>query len=468
MEKISEVIGCFDQNKERHLKTLKDLVRIPSVSFPGFDPGQVHKSADAVAQLFRENGLENVEILGLDSDPECFPYVYGDWLKAEGKPTVLLYAHHDVQPPGREDVWQSPPFEPTEKEGPGGTRLYARGAADDKAGILVHLSAISSYLKSLGELPVNVKVIVEGEEEIGSEHLPEFLSTYREKLDADYMILTDTLNFDAGVPGLTIALRGMIAADIELRSLKNTVHSGMWGGPIPDPAMGLAKMISQLVDDNGQICIPGWDQITPSLTEDEVQFFESLPEDEAHFRRQAGLVDGVEILKEGPSRWAQIWRGASLSVCAIQSSSRAQAGNTINDSAWARVSIRLGPGMKAEEAQKLFLDELHRIVPWGLQLEIKSDLAVDPWMTEPKGPAFEAARRALAQGYGHEAVPIGCGGSIPFVQPFVEALDEAPALLIGVEDPYTNAHGENESLLISDFYKACRSEIYLLNELAML
>ena len=242
------------------------MVRVPSVSFPGFEASEVRRSAETVAKLLKERGLENVKILEI---PGAHPYVYGERLRAPGKPTVLLYAHHDVQPPGREELWKTPPFEPTLKEGPGGMRMYARGSADDKAGVFVHTSTIASFLATGQELPVNVKVVIEGEEECGSSHLEEFLKTYRKQLDADIMILTDSGNFDCGVPALTVALRGMIGVQVEVRGLNKTIHSGMWGGPIPDPAMALSKILGKLVDDQGEISIPGVMEQMKPLTKNE-------------------------------------------------------------------------------------------------------------------------------------------------------------------------------------------------------
>lgn len=453
----------LQKNFDNYLEDLKALVRIPSVSFPGFPSSEVKRSAEAVAALLKRRGLENVKILEI---PGAHPYVYGDRLHAPGKPTLLLYAHHDVQPPGREELWKSNPFEPTLRPGPGGDRLYGRGAADDKAGIVIHTSAIDSYLNSTGELPINVKVIIEGEEEMGSTHLSDFLKTYRKQLDADILVLTDTSNFDCGVPALTIALRGLVEVEVEARGLTKAVHSGGWGGPVPDPAMALSKILATLVDASGRIAVPGvLKQVRPLSPEEEAEF-KKIPFSEAEFRKQAGMLPGVQLLREGPSPIAQLWRFPSLTVNAIQASSRKQAGNIINDVAWAKVTIRLVPDMDPKEISKLLQDHLKAQAPWGIEVTCKSETATAAWYTEPKGMVFEAAERALEKGYGKRPFKIGCGGTIPFVKPFAEALGGAPALLIGVEDPYTDAHGENESLLIGDLMKSCLSQIYLFDELS--
>ncbi len=455
-------IQRFEADFDQHLEALKNLVRIPSVSFAGFPEGEVRKSAEAVARLAREAGLEKVEVLTI---PGTHPYVYGEWCHAPGAPTLILYAHHDVQPPGREELWKSPPFEPTLREGPGGMRLYGRGAADDKAGALIHLAAISAYLKTSGKLPVNVKLVIEGEEETGSEGLPRFLKEYRSRLDADVLVLTDTANFDCGVPALTVALRGLVALSVEVRALTKSIHSGMWGGPVPDPVMALAKALAGLVDAEGRIALPEILREMRPVSKEEEAAMREIPFNETDFREQCGMVKGAKLLREGPNPNAQVWRYPSLTITAIQASSRAQAGNIINDVAWAKVTVRTAPDLQAATVERALIKHLRENLPWGLELKIEVEASSGPWRTEPSGWAFEAAEAAMLKGYGKKPLKIGCGGSIPFVQPFSDALGGAPALLVGVEDPYTNAHGENESLLVSDFKKACLSQIYLFEEL---
>ncbi len=460
---MQKVADHFKKKFSEHLEDLKTLVRIPSVSFVPFPPAEVKRCAEAVAKLLKKTGLENVQILEVAG---AHPYVYGESLKAPGKPTLLLYAHHDVQPPGREELWQTPSFEPVLKPGPGGDRLYGRGTADDKAGIIVHTAAVSSYLETLGKLPVNVKVIIEGEEEIGSGHLLQFLTQYRKLLDADILVLTDTGNLASGVPALTVALRGMVGIGVEVRALTKSLHSGMWGGPIPDPVLGLTKALSQLVDASGRIAIPGvLDQVRPLTSEEEVEL-KKLPFDETEFRKESGMLSHSELLKEGSTVFGQLWRLSSLTVNAIEASSRKQAGNIINDLAWAKVTIRLVPDMDPKKVMGQLQEFIRSKVPWGLQVSFTEEACAGPWSTEPVGPAFEAAVAAMKKGYGVAPYMIGCGGSIPFVEPFAKALKGAPALLIGVEDPHTNAHGENESVLVSDLYKSCLSQIYLFSEIA--
>ena len=460
---MSRAAAHLDKNFESHLDDLKTLVRIPSISFDGFEPKEVSRSAEAVAGLMRKRGLQNVEILTI---PGAHPYVYGERIVSSDLPTLLLYAHHDVQPVGRPEVWKTEPFEPTTLEGPGGLRLYGRGTADDKAGVVVHTAAISAFLDSGEALPVNVKLVVEGEEETGSGSLPKFLETYRQRLDADVMVLTDTTNFDCGIPALTVALRGLVGWTVEVRALSKTVHSGMWGGPLPDPVLALSKALAKLVDDNGHIAVPGiLDGFSQPTAREEITLRE-IPYNEAEFRQQCGLLPGAKLLKEGPSPAVQVWRYPSLTVNAIQASSRANAGNIINDVAWAKVTVRVAAGMDPENVSVRLRDFIAANVPWGLEVKFEREGLGGPWAIQPEGPAFDAADIALERGYGKKPYKIGCGGSIPFVKPFADALGGVPVLLVGVEDPYTNAHGENESLLISDLKKACLSQVYLFEELA--
>ena len=457
---VMNALGYLDEHIADFQRTLVELSRIPSVSFDGFPPEEVERSAEAVAEAMKRTGLSGVEILKL---PGVHPYVYGEWMEAPGKPTVLLYAHHDVQPSGRDEKWQSPPYEPTEREG----RLYGRGTADDKAGIVTHLAAIESYLKTEGKLPINVKFLIEGEEEIGSENLGGLLKAHRDKLMADTIVLTDTANLDAGIPSLTYMLRGIVTVDVEVRALDHPLHSGMWGGPVPDAVQALTKILGGLVKKNGKIDIPGIYDRVRKLSKKEKRRIRKLPFSSKRFARQAGVLPGVNLAGEKRfSVYEQLWTRPNLTLIALEARPIQGSSNQVVEAARARLSLRTVPDMRPKEVGKLIIKRLEKDPPWGVKVCAKMINSADWWRTEPEGPAFDAALRSMKKGYGRAPALIGAGGSIGFVEPFAKVLGGAPALLLGLEDPICNAHSENESLNLDDWKKGMRTAIHLYEELA--
>lgn len=447
------------------LAWLRDLVEIPSVSVQPEHAADCRRSAERTADRLRDAGLEDVELLELDG---THPYVTGSWLHAgDDAPTVLLYAHHDVQPVGTPERWTSPPFEPTERDG----RLYGRGAADDKAGIMAHVAAIRAWLDSRGQLPVNVKVVIEGEEEIGSPNLQRFLDAYGSRLQADVIVLTDLTNWKVGWPGLTYALRGMADVFVTVRAMQQPVHSGMWGGVVPDALTGMVRLLATLHDDRGAIAVAGFEDDVRPLGADERARLAALEGDgdalAAEFRRDARMVEGAAFVGDDRRTILErLWMQPTITPTGMDVPATAAASNTLLAEVTTKLSCRLAPGQDPDRALAALRDHLETHVPWGLHVDVEFGESNAAWVTEPGGHAWDAAVDAMTAAYGQAPAAMGCGGSIPFVEPFSDAFGGAPCLLVGVEDPGSNAHGEDESLHLEDFTKACLTEAFLLAGLA--
>lgn len=405
-------------------KDLETLTRIPSVSAPGYDPAEVRRSAEFTADLYRAAGFDEVRTLEIAG---AHPAVYAEIPAPPGAPTVLLYAHHDVQPPGPVDEWETTPFEPFEREG----RLYGRGTSDDKAGVVLHTGAVRALG---GKPPVGVKVLIEGEEEIGSAHLGDFLDTYQEQLAADVIVILDSGNWEVGLPTLTTSLRGLVDCTVEVRTLRYAVHSGMFGGAIPDAITTLARLLATLHDAAGEVAVPGLvavDQTALDLTEDEL-------------RSQAESAEGISLLGSG-SITSRIWTKPSISVLAIDAPPLAEAINQLVPVARAKVSMRIAPGDDPTRAMAALIDHLEANVDWGAQVTVTPGAKGDAFALDTSGPAYDAFRQALTAAWGTETVEMGVGGSIPFVADFADRYPEASILLTGVGDPTSRAHGPNES-----------------------
>jgi len=460
-----QLADALDRRMSQHRQDLDALVRIPSVSADGFDAMQVRRSAEAVRELLTARGFEHARLLEIDG---AHPAVYADHLHADGAPTVLLYAHHDVQPPGDAALWSSPAFEPVERDG----RLYGRGSADDKAGVLVHVAAVDAWLQTAGSLPVNVKVFIEGEEEIGSEHLDAFLDAYGDVLRADVVIVTDTDNWQIGVPGLTYLLRGLVECDVEIRGLDHALHSGMYGGPVAEPLTALLKLLAGLTDDSGSIAIPAFTDDVRRPTTQERARLSAVDFDIDRFRAEAGVADTASLAGDPDAHPLELlWMRPAVTVIGIDAPSVATASNTIVPTARARVTVRLAPGQDPQRASRLLAEHLSSNVPWGLPAQVTPGAAAPPFLVDPEGPAFEAAARALEAAYGTPVVYQGLGGTIPFLEPITtmfadDPAQPIPALLLGVEDPDTRAHGIDESLHLGDWQRTCLAEAYLFAELA--
>lgn len=425
----------------RHLDA---LVRIPSVSAPGFDPAHVRRSAAATAAMFAEAGLETA-LLEIDG---AHPAVIGTCPAPPGSPTVLLYAHHDVQPPGKPELWRSAPFEPTERDG----RLYGRGSGDDKGGIALHYAAVRAWGENL---PVGITVFVEGEEEIGSPNLEAFLSRFGDRLRADAVILADAGNWRVGEPGITTSLRGLVDCVVEVAVLDHAVHSGQFGGAFPDALTVLCRMLATLHDERGNVAVPG-------LTSGDA---EPLDLTEAELREQAGVLDGVRLIGDG-SVTARIWRRPAVSILAIDAPAIAEASNQLVPNARAKVSMRLPPGQDPKAAMDTLVAHLESQAPWGAHVRVEPGSSGAPFECETTGPVFGAARAAFADAWGRTPVEMGMGGTIPFVAAFAGAYPGVALLLTGVDDPDSRPHGENESMDLADFARACHAEASFFGRLA--
>ncbi|WP_426560904.1 dipeptidase [Angustibacter sp. McL0619] len=427
-------------------RDLEALVRIPSVSEEAFDQAHVAASAHAVAELLRGAGMQDVEVL----DEGGAPAVVGRLPGPDGAPQVLLYAHHDVQPPGEESDWTSAPFEPVEREG----RLYGRGAADDKAGVMAHLAAIRAHD---GQPPVGLTIFVEGEEESGSPSLGRILAAHRDKLAADVLVLADSTNWKIGVPALTTSLRGLVEAYVEVRTLDHSVHSGMYGGAAIDAVTAMIRLLATLHDDAGNVAVQG-------LVSGEAA---ELDLTEEQLRADAGVLDGVQLIGEG-SLTSRLWTKPALTVVGFDATSTAKASNTLAAKAKAKISMRVAPGQDANEAYEILAEHLRSHAPWGVKVDVVVRETGQPFAADVDGPAYDAARAAFADAWGVQPVDMGIGGSIPFIADFAALYPDAAILVTGVEDPDTRAHGADESLHLGEFERVCVAEAVLLERLGQL
>lgn len=440
-----DLTSAIDEMMPAVRTELEELIRIDSVSAAGFDPARVRHSAEASAAQLEAAGLTGVRLLELG---DAHPGVYGEIAAPPGAPTVLLYAHHDVQPPGPDELWDTSPFEPTEIEG----RLYGRGSSDDKCGIVVHTAAVRAHDS---RPPVGVKVFLEGEEEIGSLHLDAFLAEYEALLASDAIVIADAGNWRIGEPGLTTSLRGLVDCTIEVSTLANGVHSGMWGGVFPDALTALVRVLATLHDDRGNVAVEGLHRGESTAVE----------LDEAEARVQSGVLDGVETLGQG-SITARMWAGPSASVLAIDAPPVSQAINQLLPTARAKVSLRIAPGDDPARAMDALVTHLEANVPWGAHVKVTRGASGHPFALDTTGAAYDAFRSGFEHAYGRPAVEIGVGGTIPFVKAFSDAYPAAAILLTGASDPMSRPHGPNESLHLGELRNSALAEAVALREMA--
>jgi cysteinylglycine-S-conjugate dipeptidase len=457
---MQEALDWLQRNHEGIVHGLAELVAVPSISTDGEHGAEIERTANLTCQQMRDAGLQQVEVLRVGNS---LPYAYGEWLDAPGKPTVFLYAHHDVQPINFTEQWLSDPWHLTRRDG----RLFARGSADDKGAIAAQLGAIAAYMKTRGSLPVNVKMLVEGEEEVGSRNLMGFFERQRERLKSDVIVVCDTENVAVGQPCITYSLRGLVTVLVEVQSAKIPVHSGMGGGALPDAAIALNVILSRLFWGNNPLPIPNFYDQVRKLTDKERAAFRKLPGTEAEWRNDCGLLPESQLAMEtGYTPYEQTCRRPAITIIAQEASTIKGASNQVLPKASALVSCRIVPDQAPKDVLAQLQSFLTQSPPWGVQVTVKeAGAAVDWWMTDPNGPAFEAALAALRKGFDRDPVAIGCGGTIGFVGPLAELFGGAPALLLGIEDPSSNAHAPNESLHEGDFKKLMASLVALFDNL---
>ncbi|MFM2030681.1 MAG: hypothetical protein RI927_301 [Actinomycetota bacterium] len=447
---IHEAKTFVDHNFDHLLGELIELAKIPGIAWEAFDPSELERSANSVAQLLRDLGVfDFVEIRKSQADGKPgAPAVVARRAAKNGKPQVLLYAHHDVQPPGDEQVWQTKPFEPTLIAG----RLYGRGAADDKAGIVTHIAAIRALKEIAGsDFDLGLTLFIEGEEEAGSPTFRNFLDENAQDLQADVIIVADSGNWTVEVPALTTTLRGLVSQVIEVSTLDHALHSGMYGGAVPDAMMATIRLLASLHDDQGNVAIAGLKQGKA----------DELPYTEDQLRIDAGMLENTQQIGDG-SILDRIWTKPALTVIGIDGQSVAMSSNTMLPSVRAKISLRIAPGEQPEQALELLRAHLEANLPFGATLNYGEIELGKPFSGLSEGWAKPAAEQALSAGFGLDSVNIGIGGSIPFIADLTEVFPEAQILVTGVEDPDSRAHSPNESVELEMLKKAMVSEALLL------
>ena len=450
-----DITDFIHTNRDRYVTELKDYLAIPSISALPEHAGDVRRCAEWTADEMRRVGLENVRLI----DTPGNPIVYGEWLKAPGAPTMLFYGHYDVQPVDPLELWESPPFEATVRDG----EIYARGSADDKGQVFMHFKAIEAHLKKAGSLPINIKVIVEGEEEVGSKNLDHFIVANKSMLAADVVVISDSAMFDRGVPSICYSLRGLAYFQIDLRGTSSDLHSGVFGGAVANPAMVLAQILAQMKDKGGRIKIPGfYDDVRP-LSEEERAQWKTLPFNEKKYRKDLGapkLAGEKEF-----TVLERVWARPTFEVNGLLSGFTGEGAKTVIPAvAMAKVSMRLVPDQKPDKIAGLFEAYLKKVAPKTVDLKVTRMHGGEPWITEYDNPYVQAAGRAIEQGFGRTPVFCREGGSIPVVSTFQKELG-IPAVLFGVGLPDENAHAPNERLDLTNFHNGIVASAALYTEL---
>ena len=452
---MNAIIDFINSNRDRYVDELKTFLAIPSISALPQHRGDVRRCSEWTAEELRRIGLQNVRLI----ETPGYPVVYGDWLGAPGAPTILFYGHYDVQPVDPLDLWESPPFEAAVRGG----EIYARGAADDKGQIFMHFKAVEAIMKQMGRLPVNIKFILEGEEEVGSAHLDEFVRDHKDQLAADVVVISDSPMFDRGVPSICYGLRGLVYFQIDLRGTSTDLHSGSFGGAVANPAFVLAQLLAQMKDRGGRVKIPGfYDDVQP-LKEEERAEFKRLPFHEKRYRQDLGAP---KLFGERDyTTLERVWARPTFEVNGLLSGFTAEGAKTVIPAiAMAKVSMRLVPDQDPDQVASLFEAYLKKVTPKTVELKITRMHGGKPWMTAFDNRFVQAAGRAIERGFGQRPVFNREGGSIPVVSTFQEVLG-LPSVLFGVGLPDENAHAPNEKLDLGNFHNGILASTFLYEEI---
>jgi acetylornithine deacetylase/succinyl-diaminopimelate desuccinylase-like protein len=455
---MDKVIDFINVQRDRYLEELRTFLAIPSISALPQHAGDVRRCAEWVADEMRRIGLQNVRL----EETPGHPVVYGEWLGAPGAPTILFYGHYDVQPVDPLDLWTSPPFEATIRDG----EIYARGAADDKGQVFMHLKAVEAHLNQAGRLPVNIKFLLEGEEEVGSANLDNYIRAHKAQLAADVVVISDSPMFDRGIPSICYGLRGLVYFQIDLRGTRSDLHSGSFGGAVANPAYVLATVIAQMKDRSGRIKIPGfYDDVRP-LREEERAEFRKLPFNETKYKKELGAP---RLFGEtGYSTLERVWGRPTFEVNGLLAGFTGEGAKTVIPAvAMAKVSMRLVPDQHPDKIAALFEAYLQKVTPKTVELKITRMHGGKPWMTEFDNPFVQAAGRAIQKGFGKTPVFNREGGSIPVVSTFQEELG-LPSVLFGVGLPDENAHAPNEKLDVGNFHGGIIASAFLYEEIAQI
>jgi acetylornithine deacetylase/succinyl-diaminopimelate desuccinylase-like protein len=453
---MNNVIDFINTHRDRYVEELKEYLAIPSISALPQHAADVKRCAEWTAEEMRRIGMQNVRLI----DTPGFPVVYGDWLGAPGAPTILFYGHYDVQPVDPVELWESPPFQATVRDG----EIYARGSADDKGQVFMHFKAIEAHLKQNGRLPVNIKVILEGEEEVGSANLDNFVKAHKDELGADVVVISDSPMFDRGIPSICYGLRGLVYFQIDLRGTKSDLHSGSFGGAVANPAFVLANVLAQMKDRSGRIKIPGFYDDVRELREEERDQWKRLPFNEKRYAKELGAP---RLWGEtGYSTLERVWARPTFEVNGILSGFTGEGAKTVIPAvAMAKVSMRLVPNQDPDKIAKLFEDYVKKVAPKTVEVKVTRMHGGKPWMTDFDNKFVQAAGRAIQKGFGKEPVFNREGGSIPVVATFQEILG-LPSVLFGVGLPDENAHAPNEKLDLGNFHGGIIASAFLYDEVA--